>query len=312
MNWPDFLSGRPLPLVMGILNVTPDSFSDGGRFFAPDRAKERGLELAGEGADLIDVGGESTRPANYGRAAVIAPEEEIRRTAPVIEGLQGRVGVPLSIDTRKGPVARAALRAGAEIVNDVTALRFDPEMAAILVEAGASAILMHMRGTDPVTMQEGLSPGDPFPAVVRDLEDALRRAQNAGLADDRIALDPGLGFGKTPEQNLALLSRLSRLRPLGRPLVAGPSRKGFVGRFSGVPGASAAVDRLSGSLACVAMAAEEGAAVVRVHDVAATVRFLAAGRCTGDWEAAAAAAGAPPEPFERMLRALRDSAASYR
>lgn len=309
MDWPDLLAGRPQPLVMGILNVTPDSFSDGGQFFSADRAVDRALRMADEGADLIDVGGESTRPASYGVAEEVAAAEEIRRVVPVLERLAPRLRVPLSVDTRKAAVARAALSAGAAVVNDVTAFRFDPEMAAVVAGSASLAILMHMRGTDPARMQEDLVEGDPFAAVLEGLGSALAAARRAGVEEERMAVDPGLGFGKTPGQNLRLLAQLSRLRALGRPVAVGASRKGFVRKFSGVAEDSSAAERLAGSLACVALAAEQGVALVRVHDVAATVGFLEAG-IRSEWNAAAAQAGAAPEPFAKMMRALRSAGPS--
>ena len=303
MDWTTLLAGRDLPLLMGIVNVTPDSFSDGGKFFDADDAVGHGLRLVEEGADILDVGGESTRPAVYGEAEVVPADEEIRRTAPVIERLAARVPVPIAIDTRKGPVARAALSAGAAVVNDVTALRFDPETASAAASAGAAVVLMHMRGTDPRTMQRAIPARDPSAGIAADLTEAVRRAEEAGIAPDAIAIDPGIGFGKTAEQNLRLVANLAYLSPLGRPIVLGASRKGFLARFSGLPPDAPASGRLAGSLACIAAA--PGAAVVRVHDVAATAAFLAAVRAGAEPAAAARSAGADGASYERMAAALR-------
>ncbi len=259
---------------MGILNVTPDSFSDGGRFFSPELAIEHGIRLAAEGAAILDVGGESTRPPRYGVAEDVPVSEEIRRVAPVIESLARRVAIPISIDTRKAAVARAALDAGASIVNDVTAMRHDPEMAPLAAARGACVVLMHMRGTDPKTMQADLAYGDLLAEVRGVLDEAAADAIRAGIAPGRIALDPGLGFSKNAAQSLELLARIASFRKLGFPLVVGASRKNFVAAFSESSGLESPSDRLAGSLACAGFAAEGGAAVVRVHDVAATAAFL--------------------------------------
>jgi dihydropteroate synthase len=304
-----FLAARPGPAVLGVVNVTPDSFSDGGRYFSREAAVEHGLRLAREGADLLDIGGESTRPSGYGIAPTVPPEEEIARVVPVIEELARSIRVPLSVDTRKASVAERALEAGAAIVNDVTALQYDPAMAAAVAARGAGVILMHMRGTDPVRMQDEVPAGDPFDTVLPGLGQAVARARNAGIADGQVALDPGLGFGKRPEQNLFLLRHLTRLKTLGFPVAVGASRKSFVRRFSGVGASAGDEERLPGSLACVAAATMAGASIVRVHDVAATVRFLEIGRASGDWSRAAAEVGAAPEAFERMWAAIRSSEA---
>jgi dihydropteroate synthase len=234
MDWSTFLAGRPLPAVMGIVNVTPDSFSDGGRYLSVDAAVDHGIRLAEEGADLLDVGGESTRPAAYGTAETVDAAEEIRRVAPVIEGLAAGTPVPISIDTRKARVARSALGAGATIVNDVTAFRYDPEMAPVTAAAGAAVILMHMRGTDPPTMQDDLAYDDLFGEIADGLSAAATGALGSGIPASRIAIDPGLGFGKSAAQNLLLVARLAALRRLGWPLAVGASRKGFVARYSGL------------------------------------------------------------------------------
>jgi len=262
------------PALMGVVNVTPDSFSDGGLFFDRDRAIERALALFAEGAAVVDIGGESTRPSNYGEAQEIAVEEEMRRVIPVIEGVRRSSALPISVDTRKSAVARAALEAGADLVNDVSSFRFDPAMATVVAEKGAGAILMHMRGTDPRTMQRDTSYGHPIAEIAMELAQALERAAEAGIPAERIAVDPGLGFGKSPEGNLLLLRHLAALRSFGHPVAVGASRKGFVRKFSGVGEDSSAAERLAGSLACLAAAAEGGAAIVRVHDVADSSRFL--------------------------------------
>ena len=274
MDWPSILADRPLPLLMGIVNVTPDSFSDGGKFFSADAAVEHGLRLAGEGAAILDVGGESTRPPRYGVAEDVPAAEEIRRVAPVIERLAARAGVPISIDTRQGEVARAALDAGATILNDVTALRHDPEIAGIAAGAGACVILMHMRGTSPSAMQSDLHYGDLVGEVRDFLAEAAARAVREGIPPGRIAVDPGLGFSKNAAQSLALLRRLDSFRGLGHPVVVGASRKSFVGTYSGTAADGASSSRLAGSLACAGFAARAGAAVVRVHDVAETAAYL--------------------------------------
>jgi dihydropteroate synthase len=243
---------------MGVVNVTPDSFSDGGLYLDPEAAIAHGRELVEAGAKILDVGGESTRPG----AEPVAEAEELRRVVPVVEGLRD-CGAAISVDTSKAAVAAASLDAGATIVNDVTALRGDPEMAALCAERNATVILMHMRG-DPRTMQHDPVYMDVV-AEVRDfLAERLEAAVAAGIERERIWLDPGIGFGKTGEHNLELLRRLGELRELGRPLVVGTSRKSFIGRFDG----SAADERLGGTIASSVLAAAEGADVLRVHDVA--------------------------------------------
>ena len=257
-------------LVMGIVNATPDSFSDGGAY----DPVAHGLRLAEEGADILDVGGESTRPG----APPVEPAEERRRTEPVIRELARRLRLPLSIDTRKAAVAQAALDAGAEIVNDVSGLAFDPGMGR--VASRAAVCLMHMRGT-PGDMQSRAVYADVLGEVEEELGEALSRARAAGIPGERIALDPGLGFAKTAAHNLLLLRRLRELTQLGRPLVAGPSRKSFIGAATGKP----PPDRLHGSVAAAVIAATHGAALVRVHDVAAAREALAVAdsvRLSGD------------------------------
>ncbi len=262
------------PRVMGVVNVTPDSFSDGGLHFDREAAIARVLALFEAGAAIVDVGGESTRPATYGGAEPVGVEEELARVLPVIEGVRRRTDAPLSIDTRRAAVARRALDAGADAVNDVSGFRFDPEMADTVARAGAGAILMHMKGLDPRTMQDDVAYGHLLADVARELATAAEMAEARGVRPDAIALDPGLGFGKSGAGNLLLLRHLAAFRSLGRPIVAGASRKGFVRRFSGVADDAPAANRLPGSLACAGAAADGGAAIVRVHDVSETVRYL--------------------------------------
>jgi len=244
--------------LMGVVNVTPDSFSDGGLYLDPARAVAHGEGLAAAGAAILDVGGESTRPG----AEEVSLEEELRRVRPVIAGLAGGEA-RISVDTSKAAVAAAALDAGAEIVNDVTALRGDAEMAALCAERGATVVLMHMLG-NPRTMQRDPVYGDVVAEVKAFLAERVEAAVAAGIAAERIWLDPGIGFGKTAEHNLELLRRLSELGELGRPLVVGTSRKSFIGRLDG----SDAGERLGGTIASSVLAAAAGADVLRVHDVA--------------------------------------------
>jgi dihydropteroate synthase len=251
--------------LMGVVNVTPDSFSDGGLYLDPEAAISHGEELARAGAEILDVGGESTRPG----AAEVPPEEELRRVEPVVAGLAGS-DAAISIDTSKRSVAEAALDAGAEIVNDVTALRGDPGMAALCAERGATVVLMHMAGT-PRTMQDEQRYGDVVDDVKAFLAARVGAATAAGIAEQRIWLDPGIGFGKTAEHNLELLRRLGELRELGRPLVVGTSRKSFIGRVDG----SEAGERLGGTIASSVLAAAEGAEILRVHDVAEVGQAMA-------------------------------------
>jgi dihydropteroate synthase len=253
----------PRPLVMGVVNVTPDSFSDGGRFAGTESAVAHALELAAEGADLLDVGGESTRPG----AGPIPAEEELARVLPVVEALARQTSLPLSVDTSKAAVARECLRRGAHVVNDVTALAGDPEMAEVVRAAGAGAVLMHMQGT-PATMQLAPRYDDVVADIGRFFEERLRALAAAGLERERLALDPGIGFGKTAEHNLEILARLGELGRFGLPVCLGVSRKGFLGK---VLGGRPVGERLAGSLAVACYAAVRGTAqVVRVHDVRAT------------------------------------------
>jgi dihydropteroate synthase len=247
------------PALMGIVNVTPDSFSDGGLFLDPQRAIARGRELIEQGADLLDIGGESTRPG----AAEVAAPEELDRVLPVIDGLAG-AGTPVSIDTSKAAVAAAALDAGAEIVNDVTAMRADPDLAPLCAERGCEVVLMHMQG-DPRTMQDDPVYDDVVDDVKAFLAERVEFATSAGIAEPRIWLDPGIGFGKTVEHNLQLLRRLGELGELGRPLCVGTSRKSFIGKITG----REVDERLGGTIASCVLAQANGAAMLRVHDVGA-------------------------------------------
>ncbi|HUP45257.1 MAG TPA: dihydropteroate synthase [Thermoanaerobaculia bacterium] len=255
---------RP-PRIMGILNVTPDSFSDGGVHFDQSKAVHAALQMEEDGAGVIDIGGESTRPG----AEAVSADEEIGRTVPVIEQIRRRSAVPISIDTRKAAVAAAALDAGADIVNDVTALRGDPAMRALVAERGVPAILMHMRG-EPRTMQQMTEYDDVVEDVWRELAGFREAAIGAGIDAAQIAVDPGIGFAKTFDQNLELLARCRRFAELG-PVLIGASRKAFIGHLTGRP---AGAERSLGSLAAVAAAFRGGAAMVRVHDVRDTADFL--------------------------------------
>jgi dihydropteroate synthase len=252
-------------LVMGVVNVTPDSFSDGGRYLDHQAAIAHGLALAGEGADLLDVGGESTRPG----AAYVDEATELDRAMPVVEALAKASDVPVSIDTRKAAVARAALAAGAAVVNDVSAGRDDPDLLGVAARAKAPVVLMHMRGT-PATMQEDPRYDDVVAEVEAFLADRCAAAEAAGVAHDALVVDPGIGFGKRDEHNYALLAALPRLTRLGHPLLVGTSRKGFVGRALDAP----VHERLEGSAAAVVWAVERGARIVRVHDVRHMVRTV--------------------------------------
>jgi dihydropteroate synthase len=242
---------------MGVVNVTPDSFSDGGLYLDADAAVAHGRGLVGQGAAILDVGGESTRPG----AKAVPEDEELRRVVPVIGGLADS-GAEVSVDTSKAAVAAAALEAGATIVNDVTALRGDAEMAAVCAERGVTVVLMHMLG-NPRTMQANPVYEDVVEEVKAFLAGRIEVAIAGGIDEERIWVDPGIGFGKTADHNLELLRRLGELRELGRPLVVGTSRKSFIGKVDG----SAATERLGGTIASSVWAAAEGAEVLRVHDV---------------------------------------------
>ncbi len=259
--------------LMGIVNVTPDSFSDGGRFIAADAAIEHGRELLAEGAHILDIGGESTRPG----AEPVAAQEELERVEPVLAGLSGAKGAQISIDTSKLAVAERALALGASIVNDVSAFRAEPELAGLLADSGAECCLMHMLG-EPRTMQEDPRYEDVVDDVKAFLLERLRFAVGEGIAEERIMLDPGIGFGKTAAHNLELLRRLGEIVALGRPVVIGTSRKGFLGSLA--PGAPGPLQRLPGTIATNVLALERGARVFRVHDVAPVRDALAVAAAT--------------------------------
>jgi len=244
--------------VMGVLNVTPDSFSDGGKYFHIDNAIARALQMVEEGADLIDVGGESTRP--YSKR--ISVEEEIDRVIPVIKALAGHLPVPISIDTYKSKVAEEALRAGATIINDISALRFDPKMASFAGEAGVPIILMHMKGR-PEHMQNAPHYADLLGEIEHFLRDAITRAVEAGVREDLVMVDPGIGFGKTFDHNLQIIRGLNRLTKLGRPILIGSSNKAFIGQVLGKD----VEERMIGTMATVAVSVLNGANMVRVHHV---------------------------------------------
>jgi dihydropteroate synthase len=263
------------PVIMGVVNVTPDSFSDGGLFLDADAAVEHGRRLAAEGAHILDVGGESTRPG----AGPVAEDEELRRVLPVIERLANLAGAPdvrISIDTTKSAVARAALDAGAGIVNDVSAFRFDPGLAGLVAESEADCCLMHMLG-EPRTMQQDPRYEDVVSEVKAFLEERLAFAMGEGVAEKRVWLDPGIGFGKTVEHNLELLRRLDEIVAIGRPVVVGTSRKSFLGKLAGGRDEG---ERLPGTIATNVLALERGATVFRVHDVAQNADALAVAAAT--------------------------------
>ena len=255
---PTFSLDLSLPCIMGVLNVTPDSFSDGGRFFAADAALEQALAMVREGAAIVDIGGESTRPGSE----PVPAGEELRRVLPVVAALAGSVGVPISVDTMKAEVARQALAAGAAIINDVSALRYDDAMIEVVAETGCPVCLMHMKG-QPKTMQDDPVYDDVVDEVLRFLEARMTFAVARGVREEQILVDPGVGFGKTVAHNLALLDGLSRIAALGRPVVLGASRKRFLGAILGAePG-----QRVVGTVATTVIGFMSGAHVFRVHDV---------------------------------------------
>lgn len=249
------------PLIMGILNLTPDSFSDSGRYNSPELAFERALQMEAEGADIIDIGGESTRPG----AALVSTDEELGRVIPVIERLAGTLACAISVDTWKSGVAAAALAAGAEIINDISGFNFDPQMAGLAADSGAGVVLMHTRGT-PDKMQQDTGYDDLMTEVAAGLHASIVCAREAGVSDACIAVDPGIGFGKDAAGNLELLRRLAELSGFGLPILFGPSRKSFIGK---VLGRGQADDRLFGTAAAVALSVYNGASILRVHDVRA-------------------------------------------
>ncbi len=259
----EFIFPRPA-LVMGVVNITPDSFSDGGKFLDADAAVAHALELVEQGAEILDLGGESTRPG----ATPVSEEEELRRVIPVIEKLAAKIKIPLSIDTMKPAVARAALQAGASIVNDVAANRREPAMWQIVAEFRAGYVCMHAQGT-PQTMQQNPVYADVVREVGDFFRERLEKLQSHGLAPEQVVFDPGIGFGKTPDHNLSLLAGLRSFTKLRRPLLLGVSRKSFLGKISGAE----ANERLPASLACTMLAlADGGAQLIRTHDVAATAQ----------------------------------------
>ena len=283
---PGFLLGRNCrieldrPRLMGVLNVTPDSFSDGGRFLSVDAALARARQFAEEGADLIDVGGESTRPG----APAVSEQQELDRVLPVIEALHRNVPVPLSIDTNKSAVALAAVAVGADFINDISGLTFDPAMAGAVAGSGAGLFVMHTRGR-PTVMQADTCYDDVVKAVCTFLQDCVDRALAAGISEERIAVDPGIGFGKDAAGNLELLRRLSELAALGRPILLGTSRKSFIGR---VLDRADPQQREIGTLATVALGVAAGARIFRVHEVAAAreTALMAWAVCQGaQWRA---------------------------
>ncbi len=242
---------------MGILNVTPDSFYDAGRYFNPDKAVKRAFEMRDEGADIIDIGGESTRPGSIG----VAAGEEIDRVCPVIESIRKEIGIPISVDTNKSSVAEAALKAGASMVNDISGLTFDPEMAGVIARYKAGAVLMHIRGT-PENMQQDPRYDDLMMEIYTFLENSRDRALNMGIDADKIVLDPGIGFGKTMEDNYRILAGLDRLKPLNCEIMIGLSRKSLLGRLYDKDS-----DRLPGTIALNVISLMHGADIIRVHDV---------------------------------------------
>jgi len=245
--------------IMGILNVTPDSFSDGGKFFDPEKAVEQAFRMEEEGADLIDIGGESTRPG----AKPVSVEVELNRVVPVIKAIAKKVKVLISIDTRKAAVAKVALAEGADLVNDVSALRFDPKMASLIAEEGVPVVLMHMKGT-PETMQENIYYREIISDLIEFFKERISFARQMGIEEKRIIIDPGIGFGKSIEKdNFTILKNLAKFTELGKPIMVGPSRKAFLGHLLNLP----VDDREEATAAAVAVAIMNGANIVRVHDV---------------------------------------------
>jgi dihydropteroate synthase len=281
------IKNRTLPighrtLVMGILNITPDSFSDGGKFLSPDNALAQAEQMIAEGADIIDIGGESTRPG----AALVSAEEEMQRVLPVISEVAKRSSVPISIDTTKAAVARAALDAGAAIVNDISALRFDFHIADEVAKSGAGLVLMHSRGT-PATMQRLPPVADVMEEVIRGLRSSVAMAERRGVKRESVVIDPGIGFAKTAEQNVELIAKLDQLATAFPefPILIGTSRKSFIGHLlkdnNGNP--IPATDRLYGTMASVTAAILKGAHIVRVHDVRAALEAVRVADAIGNY-----------------------------
>jgi dihydropteroate synthase len=262
-------------LVMGVLNITPDSFSDGGKFLEPEAAVEQAFAMAKAGADLLDIGGESTRPGSQETSAA----QELDRILPVLEALRGRLKIPISVDTRRAAVAELALRAGAEIINDISGLQHDPQMAAVAARQGVPLILMHMRG-EPRTMQAGPFARDVMKDVLQGLRRSVAVARKAGVAKSQLILDPGIGFGKSFAQNYELLQKLPQLAKLGYPLLVGTSRKGFLGATLACDGKPAPPEkRIWGTAATVTAGILNGAHIVRVHDVAEMAQVARVADC---------------------------------
>ncbi len=265
-------------LLMGVLNVTPDSFSDGGKYAQPELAIKHALAMEQAGADILDIGGESTRPGSEETSA----SQELDRILPVLEGLRGRLKIPVSVDTRRSTVAELALRAGAEIINDVSGLKNDARIAGIAAKYGVPLILMHMRG-EPATMQRGPFARDVIKDVTRGLRESAAKARKAGVAKSQIILDPGIGFGKSHSQNYELLQKLSQLAALGYPLLVGTSRKGFLGATLARDGKPAAPEeRIWGTAATVTASILGGAHIVRVHDVAEMAQVARVADCVAN------------------------------
>ncbi len=275
--------------IMGVINVTPDSFSDVGRFFQNNsKAIEAALHMAEDGADIIDVGGESTRPG----AGAVSQEEETARVLPVIEGIRKHSGIPVSIDTFKSATARAAIKAGASMINDTTGLMFDPAMAEVAAKTGAAVVIMHIKGT-PADMQADPQYTDLLGEVKGYLKAGIDRALKAGVPEDSISIDPGIGFGKTLEHNLELIARLGELAGLGYPVVLGVSRKAFIGKLTG---GAPVFDRLEGTISASVLGIANGANIIRAHDVKAVRR-------AADVADAILRAGSPhPLPLSRRVR----------
>ena len=250
---------------MGVLNITPDSFYDGGRYFDRSRAEGQALRMVEEGAEILDIGGESTRPGS----AAVSPEEEIQRVVPLIESLAGKISIPISIDTYKAKVARASLAAGAEMVNDISGLTFDPELVSVVAESGVPVVLMHTLGR-PQVMQENPVYRNLIAEIKEFLAGAIQKAERNGVRPENIIIDPGIGFGKTVEHNLEIINRLADFQDLSKPVMVGPSRKSFIGKILDEP----AGERLEGTLAAVAIAAWNGADIIRVHDVRETRKVV--------------------------------------
>ncbi|UCC66965.1 MAG: dihydropteroate synthase [Deltaproteobacteria bacterium] len=244
---------------MGVINVTPDSFSDGGLFLEPAKAIEHGLKMAEEGAEIIDVGGESSRPGSD----PLPLEEELRRVIPVVEGLASCIRIPISVDTYKSQVAERAIEGGAQMINDISGLSFDPQMASVAARYDSPLIIMHIKGS-PKTMQQNPHYDDPMGEIIAYLRDRMKKAERAGVDPSQVVVDPGIGFGKRVRDNLVILNRLDALNILGRPILIGTSRKSFIGSVLGLE----ARQREIGTLATVALSAMKGAHIVRVHDVA--------------------------------------------